>query len=243
MVAALLTAATPAAAQSAFPDLPPEEPEAPPPPSPPPPPPPAPTPPPPAAATAPPYYYYPPAAPAPSAVAPAAPPATGSTPAAPPATGPAVLPYRDGTPVPPGYRLERSRLNGLAVAGGLVLGAGWAVGLGIAAAHGFDHANGWLVVPVLGPWVSLGRRQAPCNIENVEVRDDVQRCVKDAMNEATLIAAIAVDGLFQVIGGGLLLGGVFSTRQELVRKDVARVRLTPLVAGRSGYGLGLLGSF
>jgi hypothetical protein len=156
---------------------------------------------------------------------------------------PAVLPYRDGSPVPDGYRLEKTRVTGLMTAGGVVLGAGYATALGLAAAHDFSGGNAWLAVPLIGPWVALTKRESPCDIDELEVRQDAEECVDAALDEAALVAAIAVDGLFQAIGAGLFLGGAIATRQQLVRKDVAQVRVMPRRVGRTGYGVGLQARF
>jgi len=156
---------------------------------------------------------------------------------------PPVLPYRDGTEIPEGYELESSRNTGLMAAGGVVFGVGYLTAFGIAASKGFDSANGWLAVPLIGPWVALTRRESPCDIEDVEVKEDAQKCVNSALDEAALIAVIAIDGLVQGVGAGLFIGGVASTRKQLVRKDVVRVTVAPQRMGRSGYGLGVIGVF
>jgi hypothetical protein len=128
-------------------------------------------------------------------------------------------------------------------AGALVFGAAYATGLAVAAAHDFSAGNGWLAAPLVGPWVALSKRESPCDIEELEGREDAEKCVDAALDEAALVAAIAVDGLFQAIGAGLFLGGVFATQREWVRQDVAHVRLLPRRVGSSGYGLGLAGRF
>ena len=156
---------------------------------------------------------------------------------------PPMLPYREGAEIPDGYELERSRNTGLMVGGGVVFGVGYVTAFAIAASKGFDRANGLLAVPVIGPWISLTRRESPCDIEDVEVKEDAQKCVNSALDEAALIAVIAIDGLVQGVGAGLFLGGALSTREQLVRKDVARVTVAPQRMGRSGYGLGLTGAF
>jgi hypothetical protein len=156
---------------------------------------------------------------------------------------PAVLPYRDGAPVPDGYRLEKTRVTGLMTAGGVVFGAGYATALALAGAHDFSGGNGWLAVPLIGPWVALTKRESPCDIDELQVKEDAKECVDAALDEAALVAAIAVDGLFQAIGAGLFLGGAIATRQELVRQDVAQFRVVPRRVGRTGYGVGVEGRF
>jgi len=194
----------------------------------------------------PPTYYQPrPAYPQPVVPAPGGYPATSEygRPAATGAFRPPVLPYREGAEIPEGYELETSRNNGLMVGGSIVFGVGYVVAFGIAASKGFDRANGMLAVPVIGPWISLTRRESPCDIEDVEVKEDAQKCVNSALDEAALIAVIAIDGLVQGVGTGLFIGGAASSRQQLVRKDVARIHVAPQRMGRSGYGLGVVGVF
>jgi hypothetical protein len=127
--------------------------------------------------------------------------------------------------------------------GAVVFGVGYLVGFGIAASKGFDRPNGMMILPMAGPWVSLFRRESPCSIEDVEVKDDAQACVNRALDEAALIAIIAIDGLVQAVGAGLFLGGVFSKKEQLVREDMASLRVFPQPVGRDGYGLGMRAFF
>jgi hypothetical protein len=148
---------------------------------------------------------------------------------------PAVLPYRDGQPIPPGYRLEEKRSSGL-LYGGLTM---WAVpyvtGLITAAGYGFPHGSGWLVVPVLGPFIAMGSRSINCNLDriqydpNVELKDIEQQCMDSAIDEVTVVALLTVSGLLQVSGAVVTTAGVASTETQLVRSDVARLSVRPVV--------------
>jgi hypothetical protein len=171
---------------------------------------------------------------APVAVAPLGSPSVGLT--------PAVLPYRDGIPIPPGYRVEHRSANGL-IAGGLATlvvayGAALAVGLG----DGFKDGTGWAVLPVIGPWAAIGARSFHCDNDPLKAND----CVKNAFSEVQTIAILSADAVVQATGAVLFLAGLGSGDDELVRTDIAgmtSVRLTPRAVGATGFGLGVDGHF
>lgn len=150
---------------------------------------------------------------------------------------PPVLPYREGAPVPPGYRLETQPNSGLLVGGLLIEIAGYVAAFAIGAAHDFDNGAGWLVVPVFGPWAALGARDNPCaGIEAQSATLADAECVNEALDEARLIAFLTVDGIVQMIGTGLMIVGAATPHRELVRADVAGFRLMPATIGR-GVGV------
>ncbi|HEY4102651.1 MAG TPA: hypothetical protein VGM44_02130 [Polyangiaceae bacterium] len=153
---------------------------------------------------------------------------------------PALLPYRDGLPVPPGYRVEHRAASGL-IAGGLVTlivsyGAGIAVGVG----DHFNDGTGWTVVPVIGPWAAIGARSFHCDNDPLKAN----QCVKDAFSEVQTIAILSADAVVQATGAVLFFAGLGSGRDELVRSDLETgVRVTPRAVGTSGFGVGLDGRF
>jgi hypothetical protein len=160
---------------------------------------------------------------APSTTAPSAAPAGGFY--------PAVLPYRDGQPVPPGYRLEERRNRGLTTGGLVTFGVAYATGLGYAAAKGFEDGTGWLALPVAGPWAAIGAQEIECNKRSLE-----NDCVEQALGGAERITFMTVDGLIQAVGLTLVFVGIGVKTSELVRNDVAalRLELRPRYLGMSG---------
>jgi hypothetical protein len=159
------------------------------------------------------------------------------------AFSPAILPYHEGLPIPPGYRVEHRSANGL-IAGGLVTliisyGAALAVGLG----DGFKDGTGWTAVPVFGPWAAIGARSFHCDSDPLKAND----CVRSAFSEVQTIAILSGDAVVQATGTVLFLAGLGSGEDELVRSDldsgIASMRVTPRAVGASGFGIGFDGRF
>jgi hypothetical protein len=153
---------------------------------------------------------------------------------------PALLPYRDGLAIPPGYRVEHRPASGL-VTGGLVTliisyGAAIAVGVG----DHFKDGSGWTAVPVIGPWAAIGARSFHCDNDPLKAND----CVSNAFSEVQTIAILSADAVVQATGTVLFLAGLGSGRDELVRSDLETgVRVTPRAVGANGFGVGLDGRF
>jgi len=138
--------------------------------------------------------------------------------------------YRSGDPLPKGYHVEDRATKGLLIAGYIVTGIPYVAGLVIALAAGLDNQSGWLLLPVAGPWVTLGERRRACD----EIGDsgwDSAYCVGDRISEWLL----GIDGVIQGIGAGLVVLGLVITKPYAVRDEVPYV-VTPSVVG-SGYGL------
>ncbi len=131
--------------------------------------------------------------------------------------------YREGDPVPPGYRpVERPR-RGLVIAGSVVLGTLYFFSA-LAAAVDADHGNGELAplwVPGVGPFIQMAKSES-----------------------ATAKVILAMDGLGQSAGIFMLVYGLASPKTVLVRNDLAKteVRVAPM-AGRGTTGLALTGTF
>ncbi|HMA91913.1 MAG TPA: hypothetical protein VKP30_04460 [Polyangiaceae bacterium] len=146
-----------------------------------------------------------------------------------PAWPPAVLPYRDGMPIPQGYRLE-SRINAGLVYGGLaILLAPYATGLVVAAASGFSKRSGWLAVPVAGPFVAMSGRKIDCTVadltytgtgQDTSLNEKEERCRESVMHEAQVVAVLTLDGLLQTTGAIMTMAGLFSPIESLLRNDV-----------------------
>ena len=153
---------------------------------------------------------------------------------------PAILPYRDGLPIPPGYRVEHRSANGL-IAGGLTtLAVAYITAIVIGSGDSFKNGTGWLAVPVFGPWGAIGARSYHCENDPLKA----QQCVRGAFNEVQTIAILSADAVVQATGAVLFLAGLGSGRDELVRSELeTSLRLTPRAIGRNGFGLGFDGRF
>jgi hypothetical protein len=187
---------------------------------------------PPAAAQAPPAGYAPPLAgyaPPPANYAPppgySAPPVYAYAARAP--EGPATLPYKDGYPIPDGYHPEMQYRKGLIIGGAITFGLLYLLPA-IPATMTRDKS---LVVPVAGPFIQLAHL-------------DFSPSIEDRGFAAGAAVLLVIDGLAQTAGAAMLLAGLTTQREVLVRNDVAgvTVRVTPLTMGYGGAGIGLAGT-
>ena len=153
---------------------------------------------------------------------------------------PALLPYRQGLPIPPGYRVEHRAANGL-IGGGLATWViAYATAIAVGASAKFEDGTGWLLVPVLGPWAAIGARSYACDDDPLHAN----RCVNGAFNEVQTMAILSADAVVQATGAVLFITGLASGHDELVRSDLPlTVRVSPRVLGASGFGLGFDGRF
>jgi hypothetical protein len=153
---------------------------------------------------------------------------------------PALLPYRAGLPVPPGYRVEHRSANGLIGGGLTTLIIAYTTAIVVGANAKFEQGTGWLLLPVVGPWAAIGARSYHC--ENDPLR--ANQCVSGAFNEVQTIAILSADAVVQATGAVLFVAGLASGHDELVRSDLlASVRLSPRAVGANGFGLGVDGRF
>jgi hypothetical protein len=145
-------------------------------------------------------------------------------------SGPSVIQdWEDGEPIPPGYHRRARTRSGLIVAGSVTLGSLWLISAVIGATsvdscrYGGCQSAGFLFVPVIGPFIEMGRT---------------------GKGSATGELMLAVDGLGQAAGAAMLIGGMSSPKIVLVRNDLAseppKLAVQPYFTGRSA---GLRGSF
>jgi hypothetical protein len=146
------------------------------------------------------------------------------------------LPYTDGQTIPPGYRVvERSR-RGLIIAGLITTGVAWSFSVTAAVGADYEDNSGFLLLPVLGPWLMLatgGADDPPCTADG-----DVEFCESNSGLRAILV----LDGLVQTAGGVMFVLGIANPVKRLVREDVS-FRVVPMKVGKTGTGLGVVGTF
>jgi hypothetical protein len=188
---------------------------------------------------------YPPAYPPPAYPPPAYPPPTYAPPPpvyVPPGpsvyhpVGPKRMAYEDGQAVPPGYRVEQRVRQGPVIAGALLLGIPYVIGLTAASIANYEGQSKWLAVPVAGPWIMMYERRRPDCTSSTSSTCDV-----DAGLDGFLRFYLAVDGILQATGIGLLSFGL-AGRKLIIRDDVAFV-VRPMPIGSHGYGPAVLGRF
>lgn len=130
---------------------------------------------------------------------------------------PVLLAYGDMDP-PPGYRAESQLNHGLLWGGAVTLGIGYVAALGYGLSRDFEGGLGALAVPVLGPWLALGKRDFGCG--EIGTIDSARTCQDDTFAEAKTFAVLGTVGLLQAVGGTLFLVGMFDRRGIWVREDL-----------------------
>ena len=140
---------------------------------------------------------------------------------------PAEMPYREGQPVPAGYHAEDRVRNGPLITGIALVGSFYLLGLAAGAGDDFDNQKGWLLLPVLGPWMTLMQREDTCEIQD-EFGDS---------------CSVVFDGLVQGTGALLMGIGLAVPKTVLVRDDARTVRIAPGRVGEQGRGLTIRGTF
>jgi hypothetical protein len=148
--------------------------------------------------------------------------------------------------VPPGYHPETRIRKGLVISGSILLGVPYFLSLSVAASSRKD-ADRWLYAPLVGPFADLATRKDDCNTVPTSFGTTTS-CPEDSSARFFLMA----DGLMQVAGTTLLILGFALPQHLLVRDDAPYVgasdsqfawSVSPRTFGRSGYGLGLGGTF
>lgn len=145
------------------------------------------------------------------------------------------LPYEDGDPIPPGYRVVRQSRRGLVIAGSIVGGIAYGFSITGAVGADFDNKSGSLLVPVLGPWIMLALGGASDKCQSGSYGSYCE-------TNSGLRSMLVLDGLMQVAGATMLAVGIGLPRTRLVRRDVT-VSMAPMSLGRDGYGVGAVGQF
>jgi hypothetical protein len=132
--------------------------------------------------------------------------------------------WPDEEPPPRGYHRSTRLRRGPIIAGSVLFGVAYITT--VLAAAGLedsgDSSYGWLYLPAIGPFIELTNS-----------------------GTATASTFLVLDGLTQSAGLALLVWGITSPAPVLVRNEIDTLRVTPvpLVFGRGGSGVGLVGTF
>ncbi len=142
--------------------------------------------------------------------------------------------------MPAGYHVEERAQRGLIIGGSLMLGIPWALGVSIASGDNFSNHSGWMVVPALGPWITLAAR------ENSKVcypgsTGSSPTCFEEV--DTGTRTMLVLDGITQVVGTVMLVYGLASPKKVITRDFVGSLHFTPAAMGRLGYGGVLTGEF
>lgn len=152
---------------------------------------------------------------------------------------PRELPYYEGEPAPAGYRLVERTRRGWIIAGALTFGIPYAISVSVAAGGRYEDPVGWLLLPIVGPWVAAGRLE-----DDVDCVDSSSDSSLDTCDDvATQRGLLAFDGLAQAAGAVMIVLGMTSPRQLWVLDSATELEVTPVRLGRSGYGVAATGTF
>lgn len=154
------------------------------------------------------------------------------------ATLPYRLPYREGDPVPQGYRVDESAERSLATVGGVLLGAGYLIGVAVAASD--DAGNQWMYAPVVGPFAAIATRDVVCGDMTMDPQGARDACVDRVSGEARFLSLSLASGLLQLSGATLFVIGMNQSEQTLVPR--AGAQLEPRV-GTTEVGMDFTGRF
>jgi hypothetical protein len=130
----------------------------------------------------------------------------------------------------------------LLIAGPVILGVPYVLGLTVASSENFPNSTGWLVVPALGPWITLAARHRSGSCSNDTFGNCSSGSLDDSLDSTTRTFLI-LDGLAQATGAILFIYGLSSTKKVMARDFVGSLQLTPSQIGRTGYGGFLSGVF
>jgi hypothetical protein len=122
------------------------------------------------------------------------------------------------------------------IAGPIIIGSAYVIGLTVASTDNFPNSTGWLVVPTLGPWITLASRHKTgytCTDYGCSGTND------DNSTRTFLI----LDGLTQATGTFLLIYGLASTKQVVARDFVGSLHFAPAEMGHGGLGGLVTGQF
>jgi hypothetical protein len=142
-------------------------------------------------------------------------------------------PLRAGEQPPQGYRVEERVRNGSLVGGVTLCGVPYVFGGLAAAIDGFDNQKGWLMLPVVGPWITLAARDDSCP------KDSSGHCCTEPGCPGTFAGLFLVfDGLMQGGGAALITFAVAAPRRWAVRGDTTSIVIVPrFQSGQLGFSL------
>jgi hypothetical protein len=154
--------------------------------------------------------------------------------------GAQTAPSEDEEP-PAGYHVETKARNGLIIAGSIVFGAMYSLGLASGSNMDSSAQPGYLIIPVLGPWIALATLgsydEAACDRQ---VSSGKICPPKDGATKAYTIF-----GLGQLAGIALFTAAFAFPSTHLVPDSLAKneLMLAPMYSGNGLSGLSLAGRF
>lgn len=145
--------------------------------------------------------------------------------------------WRQGDPPPPGYHIEHGPWTGMIIGGVIPLAVFYSFSVMAASMSGYYNGTGWLLVPGVGPWLTLAARTEHC-----DPGTDPAVAVVDCTWDRTARGLLIFDGIVQTVTGAMVILGATTERERLVRDAPASFSVQPQRVG-TGYGLGVSGQF
>lgn len=122
--------------------------------------------------------------------------------------------------MPVGYHVVEESNRGLVIAGVVTWSISYAGGAFAAKAANFANESRWMLVPGLGPWITLVTRDyANCERGDYDGDGETEanpNCLKDM----AAILGLWIDGMVQGTGAALLIAGVLAKKKKLLRDDM-----------------------
>jgi hypothetical protein len=143
--------------------------------------------------------------------------------------------YEAGDVTPTGGRIDGKRSVGLVVLGSLLFAAAY-VPSAIIGANSDVKGDKLMLVPLLGPWLDLARRDK-CNPGD-SAEQTITPCQTESFNNALLITS----GVTQLIGAGFFAAGLWTRATYSRELQPTSLRLVPHV-GRTGGSVDVRGTF
>ena len=137
-----------------------------------------------------------------------------------------------GDPLPAGGKVESVRAWSALLFGGVAFMLAYVPSIYVAASSS-TKSEGWLAVPVIGPWAALGAREACVPDPN----SPGPTCAGDATSKIGLIT----DGIIQAVSTGILLVGLPSHTEVTWPSTQASMRVVPTLGTTNG--LAVVGRF
>jgi hypothetical protein len=126
------------------------------------------------------------------------------------------------------------------IGGSLTLGIPWLLSITAASSTDFSNQSGWLIVPALGPWITILARDKNSVCEP-RIGGGTPICYEEPDN--ALRTVLILDGITQTAGAIMLIYGLASPKKVITRDFVGSLEFTPAPMGKLGYGGVLRGSF
>lgn len=136
----------------------------------------------------------------------------------------------DGMEPPPGYREESFFNRGYLLGGAITLGATYGAGLIYGATQGFKGGLGNLAIPIIGPWIALGKRDFQCDtsidpsiLDPQAAADAADACQQLLFDETKVAVVLFGIGLGQLAGAVITTIGLSDRETHWLRADIAGV--------------------